>query len=241
MPIPAILFGLSIAFAFATPPSIILTETIRQGARGGFRPALAVQFGSIVADAIYALLGLTGAAVLVTVPAVQLVIGVVGVGFMVLLGILGLRAAADPTEDATLIDLAESGGVPVARPRGAEARRSMADLVGDALRGHGPFLVGIGLGLANPWAVVFWLGVGGTLAAAGLAGAGAGDVVAFFVAYLVGLMTYSVAISALIALGHRHLDARLLRVVQGAAAVLILAFAVVFAIRVVDLVPSVLG
>jgi threonine/homoserine/homoserine lactone efflux protein len=173
MPVPAIVLGLTLAFALALPPSVILTETIRRGARGGFWPGVAVQYGSIVADCVYALLGLTGAAILVTNPVIQVVVGTVGIGFMVFLGITGLRTAlrADPGTTAAddLLPAAPTGRI------------------GAALAGRGPFLVGLALGLANPWAIAFWLGIGGTFAAAGLVDATAVDYAAFFAAYVLGL------------------------------------------------------
>jgi threonine/homoserine/homoserine lactone efflux protein len=227
MPVPAIVLGLTLAFALALPPSVILTETIRRGARGGFWPGVAVQYGSIVADCVYALLGLTGAAILVTNPVVQVVVGTVGIGFMVLLGITGLRTAlrADPGTTATddLLPAAPAGRL------------------GAALAGRGPFLVGLALGLANPWAIAFWLGIGGTFAAAGLVDATAVDYAAFFAAYVLGLSIYSISIAAIVGIGHRRLERRWLRIAEGAASAALLVFAAVFAVRVADLVPGLIG
>lgn len=227
MPVPAIVLGLTLAFALALPPSVILTETIRRGARGGFWPGVAVQYGSIVADCVYALLGLTGAAILVTNPVIQVVVGTVGIGFMVFLGITGLRTAlrADPGTTAAddLLPAAPTGRI------------------GAALAGRGPFLVGLALGLANPWAIAFWLGIGGTFAAAGLVGATAVDYAAFFAAYVLGLSIYSISIAAIVGIGHRRLERRWLRIAEGAASAALLVFAAVFAVRVADLVPGLVG
>lgn len=227
MPVPAIVLGLTLAFALALPPSVILTETIRRGARGGFWPGVAVQYGSIVADCVYAILGLTGAAILVTNPVVQVVVGTVGIGFMVLLGITGLRTAlrADPGTTAAddLLPAAPAGRL------------------GAALTGRGPFLVGLALGLANPWAIAFWLGIGGTFAAAGLVDATAVDYAAFFAAYVLGLSIYSISIAAIVGIGHRRLERRWLRIAEGAASAALLVFAALFAVRVADLVPELIG
>ena len=43
----AFLLGL----VFNAAPGAVFAETVRQGMRGGFRPALAVQVGSLVGDA----------------------------------------------------------------------------------------------------------------------------------------------------------------------------------------------
>jgi threonine/homoserine/homoserine lactone efflux protein len=115
-----------------------------------------------------------------------------------------------------------------------------AGRLGAALASHGPFLAGVGLGLANPWAMAFWLGMGGTFAAAGLTRASAVDLAAFLLAYLAGLAAYSTTIAAIVGLGHRRLERRWLRVAEGAAAIAILVFAILFAVRVAALVPDVL-
>jgi chemosensory pili system protein ChpE len=229
MPVGALVLGYTIALVFAIPPSVILTETIRRGARGGFWPAVAVQYGSIVADCVYALIGLTGAAILVTNPIVQVVLGAVGIAFMVYLGIAGIRTALAPDGD----EAAEAPGTATDATRPSSTGR-----VGAAMASRGPFLAGLGLGLANPWAVAFWLGVGGTFAAAGLGAATAVDYAAFFVAYVAGLSTYSILISAIVGLGHRRLERRWLRIAEGFAAAALLIFAAVFAVRVADLAVS---
>lgn len=54
--ISAFLLGL----IFNATPGAVFAETVRQGVHGGFRPALAVQVGSLVGDALWAMLGLMG-------------------------------------------------------------------------------------------------------------------------------------------------------------------------------------
>jgi len=264
MPVGALVLGYTIALVFALPPSVILTETIRRGARGGFWPAVAVQYGSIVADCVYALIGLTGAAILVTNPVVQVLLGGLGIVFMAFLGVTGLRAALTDT-GPPMIDGADMGPgdgtdagagpgagdgadagpalEPPGSPRGGEAPipGAGAGRLRAALASRGPFLAGVALGLANPWAVAFWLGVGGTFAAAGLGGATAVDYAAFFLAYLAGLSTYSISVAAIVGIGHRRLERRWLRVAEGAAAVALLLFAALFTVQVADLAVSLAG
>ena len=54
--ISAFLLGL----IFNAAPGAVFAETVRQGVRGGYRPALGVQLGSLVGDALWAVLGLVG-------------------------------------------------------------------------------------------------------------------------------------------------------------------------------------
>ncbi len=50
----ALLFG----FAFNVSPGAVFSETLRRGLTGGFRPALLVQLGSLIGDAVWACSGL---------------------------------------------------------------------------------------------------------------------------------------------------------------------------------------
>ena len=54
--------ALGLGFVFNAAPGAVFVETVRQGARGGFRPAFEVQAGSLVGDALWALIGLAGMA-----------------------------------------------------------------------------------------------------------------------------------------------------------------------------------
>ncbi|MFM2252318.1 MAG: hypothetical protein RJB68_655, partial [Pseudomonadota bacterium] len=49
-------FGLGLIFNAA--PGAVFAETVRQGMQGGYRAAFAVQVGSLVGDASWAVLGL---------------------------------------------------------------------------------------------------------------------------------------------------------------------------------------
>jgi chemosensory pili system protein ChpE/L-lysine exporter family protein LysE/ArgO len=59
--VAAFLLGL----LFNAAPGAVFAETVRQGVRGGFRPALSVQLGSLAGDALWAVLGLAGVGLLV--------------------------------------------------------------------------------------------------------------------------------------------------------------------------------
>ncbi|HXG40859.1 MAG TPA: LysE family transporter, partial [Candidatus Limnocylindrales bacterium] len=145
---------------------------------GGARAALLVQLGSIAGDVAYALLGLTGAAIVLAAPAAQLALGVAGVAVMGVLGLTGLRSAL--RTEATLVAATLGFGT------------------GRRLAGRGPFLAGLGLSLLNPWAALFWLGIGGALAAAGLGRAGTPELGAFLGAYVGGVLAYGIVVAGLV-------------------------------------------
>lgn len=65
--------------AFAAPPGALTAEAIRRGLAGpGFRAALLVGLGSLIGDAVYALLALAGLAALMDRPLLRLGVGAVG-------------------------------------------------------------------------------------------------------------------------------------------------------------------
>jgi chemosensory pili system protein ChpE len=70
---------------FNAAPGAVFAETVRQAARGGYKPALAVQFGSLVGDATWALLGLAGIGLLLQLDWLRLPVGVAGVLYLLYL------------------------------------------------------------------------------------------------------------------------------------------------------------
>ena len=58
------LAAMLLGFVFNAAPGAVFSETLRRGLRDGYKPALLVQIGSLVGDATWAALGLTGLALL---------------------------------------------------------------------------------------------------------------------------------------------------------------------------------
>ena len=96
------LAGALIALSFSAPPGPVTMETIRRGVRGGFRPALNVQLGSIIGDLAWCLLALVGLAPLTQISIIRIVLGVIGVGLLVYLGATGIRDAFRRSALATM-------------------------------------------------------------------------------------------------------------------------------------------
>ncbi len=153
--------------AFAAPPGIVTAETFRRGVARGFPAALAVQLGSLIGDATYCLLALAGVAVLVQNPITQRALGIVSVLFLMYLAITGIVSELRTTNQSVT-------SLPDASSRITRNLNSMRD---DASPVHpftslkqsrnGAFITGMFLSLTNPWAIGFWLSLGGTLASYG--------------------------------------------------------------------------
>jgi chemosensory pili system protein ChpE len=194
-------FGLGIAFC--VPPGAVAVEALRRGIHRGFTGALFVQLGSLVGDAAWAILGLSGVARLATSRQASVVLGTAGV-----LLLLGLAARA-------LVD-AWTGTLP--RPKDVSAR--------------GDFAAGAVLSLSNPFAIAFWVSLGGTVGMLAPDHPGQPALVVFFAAFMLAAFLWCFFSAAVIAWGRRLLQSTVYRWTNVACAAALVYFAVRFLIPV---------
>jgi chemosensory pili system protein ChpE len=131
-------FGLGLVFNAA--PGAVFAETVRQGVRGGFRPAFAVQVGSLVGDATWAVLGLAGIGLALQLDVLRWPVGLAGAGYLLWLSWESWRAAR--VEHAM-----HDGSAPGSRR---------------ALR------AGMLLSLTNPQNLAYWAAMGSAMGAVGV-------------------------------------------------------------------------
>ena len=137
-------------------PGAVFAETVRQGVRGGFRPALAVQLGSLSGDALWAILGLAGVGLLLQWEWLRVPVGIAGVGYLLYLAWDSWRAADQ--ELALGVD---------------------AELCNrKALR------AGVLISLTNPHNLAYWAAVGSALGALGVQNPQALDYAVFFAGFM---------------------------------------------------------
>lgn len=129
--VPLALSGFTIGLAYTVVPGPVNTEATRRGLKGGFGPALTVQLGSLVGDVLWAILGLTGAVVVLQRDSLATLLGLAGAGFLFALARSAFQGATGKAETVA----AGSGG--------------------------NGWRVGIMFSLANPTGIAFWSGVGG--------------------------------------------------------------------------------
>ena len=208
--VPGILMGL----AFAAPPGAVTAETFRRGARGGFALAFGVQLGSLVGDATYALLALADLAALAQNPAFQFALGAFGALFLLYLAWSSFHSALAPGE------MTIGGGVHTSTALPNDERRSA-------------FLSGMGISLANPWAIAFWLSLGGVLASLGVAVAGPLAIAFFFASFMLGAAIWSFALAVFVGRMHGLMRPAVFRVISIGCAVALGGFGVMAASRVV--------
>ncbi len=171
--------------AYCAPPGAVTAETIRRGARGGFRSALLVQGGSILGDVLWAAVALLGAAFLVQNALARIVLGALGAALMLYLAWNALHEA-------------RRGGMP--RAYGDERL--------------GDFRTGAMLATGNPFAVPFWLGLGGGTVAQLNGQPNMLDLTVFFGAFVLATVLWAFGMSMLVAFGQRFVSATLFRVVN---------------------------
>ncbi len=192
-------FGLGIAFC--APPGTVMSESVRRGLKGGFWATLRLQMGSLIGDATWAIIGLTGAGFLVQQALIKIIL--MGLG-AILLGYLAYCAARDAWR-----------GQDIASQDTAEA----VDPAGKT--NQGDFITGALLSLTNPTAIAYWLALGGALAAIGIEHPEPRHYTVFFIGFMIACVVWSFLTAGIIAWGRRLLNPRFYRWVNGVCAVLL--------------------
>ena len=127
-----------LGFIFNATPGAVFAETIRHGLAGGYRAALSVQFGSLVGDAAWAVLGLAGIGLLLQADSLRIPVGIAGAGYLAWLAFDSWQASRSEAEVT-------------AANQGASAMRS-----------------GVVLSLSNPQNVAYWAALGSAFGALGV-------------------------------------------------------------------------
>ena len=197
-----ILAGAAIAISFSAPPGPVTMETIRRGVRGGFRPALNVQLGSIIGDLAWCLLALVGLAPLTQISFIRIALGVIGVGLLVYLGATGIRDAF--------------------------RRRALATTDKDGNQ-RGAFRDGMAISLANPQAIGYWLSVGGALVASGAVGQTLGQMVGFVGGFVTGTLLWAFSLALVVRYSKQILNPSAFRLITFACGATLIVFGVLLA------------
>jgi chemosensory pili system protein ChpE len=203
------LAGAIMAISFSAPPGPVTMETIRRGIRGGFRPALYVQLGSVIGDVTWLGLALLGLAPLVQIAWVRGLLSVAGVAVLVYLGAAGVREALSAK----------------AQTMGAEAGPHTE---------RGAFRSGLAISMANPMAVGYWLSVGGALVASGVAGSSGGQTAAFVSGFVGGTLAWCFVVASAVRWGKVILKPAVFRWMTFGCGAALLVFGVSLAVRMME-------
>ena len=193
----ALIFG----FVFCLSPGAVLAETLRRGLLHGFTPALLVQVGSLVGDAVWAVIGLTGIALLIQHDAVRVPLTIVCAVYLAWLGVRSLI-------DAWQLPQADNA------PAGS---------------GQSALAVGAAISLANPKNIVYWGALGSALS--GIVGAtpSYGQTLTFFAGFMLASVLSCFLIAGLVNLLRQNASPLWQRVSYGACGVVLLYLAILAA------------
>ncbi|MGM8934390.1 LysE family transporter [Pseudomonas neustonica] len=168
----ALLFtAAALGLIFNAAPGAVFAETVRVGVHGGFRSALAVQVGSLVGDASWAILGLAGVGLLLQAQALQLPIGLAGTAYLLWLSWDSWTAA----NQEFLVDHNNAA---------VDARK--------ALR------AGVLLSLTNPQNVAYWAALGSAMGAVGVADPTLTDYALFFAGFMASSLLWCVVCAGIV-------------------------------------------
>jgi chemosensory pili system protein ChpE/L-lysine exporter family protein LysE/ArgO len=165
--VSAIFLGL----IFNAAPGPLFAETVRQAARGGFRPALKVQIGSTIGDALWAVLGLVGVGTLLQIDVLKIPIGLVGAAYLLWLAHNAWREANREFQIRSDTHVVEQ-----------EAFRS-----------------GVMLSVTNPQNIAYWAALGSAMAAVGISEPTIQDYAVFFVGFMLSSLIWSYVCAGLVA------------------------------------------
>lgn len=192
--ISAFLLGL----LFNAAPGAVFAETVRQGVRGGFRPALAVQIGSLAGDALWALLGLVGIGLLLQLEWVRWPVGIAGAMYLFWLARDSWLSAS---QEFSLTD-----------PATVEPKRAMR--------------AGVLLSVTNPQNIAYWAALGSALGAVGIHEPTATDYAIFFLGFMVSSVVWAFFCAAVVDRIFRRAGMRWAKVTYKLCAAAFLALAI---------------
>lgn len=164
---------------FNAAPGAILAESLRRGLKGGFVPAFAVQVGSLVGDGLWVILGLLGAAVLISIPYIQVPLAISGA---LLLGYLAYESFADglkPVPDMGLVN--------------------------SSRQNKNALLTGAALSISNPLNITYWAALGGTISALSGETPGSEHFIIFITGFMLASILWCFFASGVIAVTRRYL------------------------------------
>ena len=190
-------FGLGLVFNAV--PGAIFAETVRQGVRGGFKPALAVQIGSLVGDALWAVLGLIGIGLLLQVESLRLPVGITGALYLGWLAWDAWRAAN---------------------------REFAIDLSGPTANIKKALRAGVVLSVTNPQNIAYWAALGSALGAVGIADPQLTDYAVFFAGFMMSSLVWCFFCAAMVDRLFRSIGAKWAQVTYRACAIAFLALAI---------------
>lgn len=214
MSLHTLIAGILLGISFCAPVGPVTIETLRRGLVGGFRPALALQLGSLIGDTTFCILAFLGLAPLITHNLVRIPLWVAGAGVLAYLGISALRDA--------LAGFELDGGRTTDDGQDLLAPSSSVLRQPSAL--WGSFRTGAAMSLTNPMAILWWVSIGGAMLASGVADVTPTGTVAFILSFVLGCTLYAFFMAALMGVGRQFVRPTVFRMATALSGLALLVF-----------------
>jgi len=195
-----LLRNILLGLSLAAPIGPSGLAVIQNGLRHGFVRAFITGLGVTLADTTYLLLVFFGLSGLITIPLVKVLIWSLGSVVLIYLGIQSIREAFHT------VDL-DKAVLPV---------------------GKNPLLAGYLVNISNPIAIVWWLGVFGSLLGSSAGGSRLSALLSSS-SILLGILMWHASASILSHWGKRILGGKLVQIVSGVAGLALVGFGLRFA------------
>jgi threonine/homoserine/homoserine lactone efflux protein len=189
------LAALFLGLIFNAVPGPIFVESFKRGLMGGYSAALAVQLGSLLGDATWAILGLLGIGLLMSIDNLRLPLGIVGSFYL-------LYLAYDSLQKSTSGILSDS----VATQKSA-------------------LISGAALSLTSPHNLAYWAAIGSALGSLGIADPEWMDYGIFFAGFMTASVFWCFFCAGLIQLLVKQLHQKWTRLTYQLCAMLFLLLA----------------
>lgn len=204
---PEILRNILLGLSLAAPLGPSGVAVIRNGLRAGFLTALLTGIGVTCADLTYLLLVFFGLSWFMSITWVKVLVWALGALFLIYMGVQSAAASLrDTLPDGARLDL----------------------MFPDRGPSRHPLLVGYLVNISNPIAIVWWVGIYGSLLGATVSRSRL-EALLSSGAILIGILLWHTTTSLLSSLGRRYLSAGLLRVVGLVAGLALIGFGLRFA------------
>ena len=166
-----------LGLVFNAAPGAVFAETIKRSMSGGYREALFLQLGSLVGDALWAILGLLGIGVLLQSPAMQLPVAMAGAAYLAYLAWDSWAASNAPIQSSA----SHKANIKTSAKSTQSATRA-----------------GVIISATNPQNIAYWAAIGSAFGALGITQPQPLDYALFFSGFMLSSLLWCFFCAALV-------------------------------------------
>jgi L-lysine exporter family protein LysE/ArgO len=196
-------YGMGVGVVLAAPVGPINVEILRRGMLIGPKAGWLVGFGALTADTIFAAIIVSGVTGIADRPALRVPLFLAGAAMLAWIAVMSIR----------------------------EALRGQIVLEGKARGASRSYMTGFMMAALNPMGIVYWLSVGSALVAEAVSRVGRIGSPLLVGGVFLGIFCWVSGLALLIRAGRRFVSPQVLRWITGVSGVVLLGFAIWFAVQ----------